>query len=414
MRKFILVMLMMAVLPGGAWAQGPSNEELYRMIKAMEHKFDAAMEETKKAKAEANKARAEAAQAREEVAAARAETAKAKEDLAQLKSETSAAGPSVQASAGPVVQTAATDPGFTLSAEAVFLRPTRSGLDFVVKDKYRTGNIRGKVVEIEPDYQLNGRFGVGYDFGSGTEIGVKFSAINSDESKSVTRPSTGMDLWGLWLHPNSVIDDNDVTRAKARYNFEHYLVDVGLKQKLDIGKRFGLSLEAGMRYASMNQDMDIVYIQDVTSTLNRSVYIDNYNKFSGWGPRLGTSLDWRVGYGFNLFGSIAGSVLVGDFDLKYREHDYAVGATVGTRRVDIKQELHSRVIPVLETKVGVGYSYKLKNGLAFGANAGYEWQNWFNMVTAQRFSDDVDNQIVSTDTTDIGLDGFFVEGFIRF
>jgi major outer membrane protein len=72
------------------------------------------------------------------------------------------------------------------------------------------------------------------------------------------------------------------------------------------------------------------------------------------------------------------------------------------------------VIPVIETRAGIGYAHQLKNGWSIGARAGYEWQNWFNMVTALRFMDDVDSQIMGTDTTDIGLDGFFIEGFINF
>jgi hypothetical protein len=112
--------------------------------------------------------------------------------------------------------------------------------------------------------------------------------------------------------------------------------------------------------------------------------------------------------------TVAGSLLMGDFDLSYRELDQSAGSTSWTKRVDVKQGIHNRVIPVVEMKVGVGYAYRLRNGWAFGANAGYEWQNWFNMVTAQRFSDDVDSQIMSIDTTDIGLDGFFLEAFVNF
>jgi hypothetical protein len=406
MKNCILVMLMMVVLPAAAWAQEPSNEELYQMIKAMERKFDTAIEATRKAQAEADKAR-------EEAAAARAETAKAKEELAQLKSEKSAAAPAAQAADKHLLHVSATNPGFTASVEAIYLRPSRSDLDFVIKDPYRTGNVRGTVGEIEPDYQLGARFGLGYDFGSGMEIGVRFAGLKSHDNESVTR-STGEDLWGIWLHANSVIDDNDVTTAKARYDFEHYAIDLGARQKLDLGQRLGLSLEAGLRYASMNQDIHIYYEQEVTPLLRRSADISNENDFSGWGPRLGAGLDWRVGYGFKVFGSVAGSLLMGDFDLSYRELDLPVGATTPTRRVDIKQGIRNRVIPVVETKVGVGYAYQLQNGWAFGANAGYEWQNWFNMVTAQRFSDDVDGQIMSTDTTDIGLDGFFLEAFVNF
>lgn len=384
MKKCIALMFVIMALPTMVWAQQPSNEELYRMIQEMERKFDAAIDRT-------NQALAEAAEAKEEAA-------KAKAELAQLQSGLHPASTSL-------VKTPETTPGFTASAEALYIRPSRSNLDFVITDPDTDNNPEGTVGEIEPDYQMGERIGLGYDFGSGTEIGVRFTGLKTHDSDSATS-SAGGALWGTWLHPNASIDDNDVTSATARYDFEHYAIDFGARQKLNIGQRLGLNLDAGLRYASMNQDIGIAYLNANNGT---RVDITNENDFSGWGPRIGMGLDWRVGHGFNVFSSVAGSLLLGDFDLMLRETDNGTA-----ERADIKQGLHNRLIPVLEMKLGVGYARQLNNGWTIGANAGYEWQNWFNMVSAQRFSDDVDSQIMYTDTTDISLDGFFFEGFIRF
>lgn len=390
MRKIIVAVLAMAILPGMAWAQEPSNQELYQMIQQMERKYDAAIKETDRALAEA---RAEAAKAKEEAA-------KAKAELARLKAEPRTAP--LQAEATPLIKTPETTPGFKASAEVLYMRPSRGNLDFVIKDPDNDNNPEGNIGEIEPDYQLGGRFGLGYDLGSGTEIGVQFTGLKSHDSESATASPSGS-LWGLWLHANASIDDQNVDMAKARYDFEHYAIDLNARQKLDIGRHLGLSLEGGLRYASMNQDFDIVYRRSTTE-----VAINSENHFSGWGPRLGVGLDWSVGYGFNVFSSVAGSVLMGDFDLSYHDQDGT------TTRVNMKQGIHNRIIPVVEMKLGVGYAQRLKNGWTLGANAGYEWQNWFNMVTTHRFSDDVDPHIMETDTTDVSLDGFFFEGFIHF
>lgn len=405
MRKIIVAVLAVAILPGMAWAQEPSIEELYQMIKKMERKYDAAIKETSQALAEA---KAEAAKAKEEAV-------KAKAELARLKAEPRPAATPMQAEATPLIKTPETNPGFKASAEVLYMRPSRGDLDYVVKDNAQTGpdHIQGTVDEIEPDYQPGARFSLGYDLGSGTEIGMRFTGLKSHDSETA-ESSSGTDLWGLWLHPDSIIDDNDVDVAKARYDFEHYAIDLNARQTLNIGRYLGLSLEGGLRYASMNQDFDIAYRQIFTTESHRDATISSENHFSGWGPRLGVGLDWRVGYGFNVFSSVAGSVLMGDFDLSYREEDLSAGATTTTTRVNMKQGIHNRIIPVVEMKLGVGYARKLKNGWTLGANAGYEWQNWFNMVTAHRFSDDVDAQIMDTDTTDISLDGFFFEGFIHF
>ena len=79
MKRGVVVLVLLVALPAAAWAQEFSNAELYQMIKKMEIKFDAAIEQTNRAMAEAEKAKAEAALAKEEAARAKAEVALAKE-----------------------------------------------------------------------------------------------------------------------------------------------------------------------------------------------------------------------------------------------------------------------------------------------------------------------------------------------
>ena len=40
---------------------------------------------------------------------------------------------------------------------------------------------------------------------------------------------------------------------------------------------------------------------------------------------------------------------------------------------------------------------------------GYEFQNWFNVLDVNQFSDDGANQSLTTNTSDIGLDGFILQ-----
>jgi hypothetical protein len=115
-----------------------------------------------------------------------------------------------------------------------------------------------------------------------------------------------------------------------------------------------------------------------------------------------------MGQGFNLFSSVAGSFLMGDFDLSYSSIQ---GATV---LGSIEDSVNNRLVPVVEMRAGLAYAYQLENGMSVGAKVGYEWQNWFNMVTDLRYTDDVDSQLASTDTSDLSLDGFFLEGFLNF
>jgi len=420
MKRGIVVLLLLVALPAVAWAQEFSNAELYQMIQKMERKFDAAIEQTNKALAEAEKAKEEAAMARDEAARAKAEVALAKEEtarvqaeLAQIKAASESTLPSEVVPAEPLIREAKTVPGIGASFEAIYMRPSRDDLDYVVSDDKRTGNIQGSYKTVNPDYSGGARLGLSYTFDSGTAVRAQYTMLDTSDSDFTERTGVN-DLWGTWLHANAIIDDNDVTSAEMQYDFDMDVFDLSARKTFDVGRDFGLGIEAGLRYAHLTQDIEINYRQDITPAAFRRVDVNSSNDFTGWGPRAGMDLDWRMGKGFSLFGSLAGSLLLGDFDLSLKEHDWPVGAINGSRRVDVDKTEKNRMVPVVEMRAGLGYAYQLENGMSVGAKVGYEWQNWFNMVTTQRYLDDVDNQLASTDTSDLSLDGFFLEGFLNF
>ena len=181
-------------------------------------------------------------------------------------------------------------------------------------------------------------------------------------------------MWGNWLHANATIDDNDVTWAKGSYGLDLNSFDLGLRQQLVKQESFAIDLLAALRYANLKQKTSVYYRQDVTATTYRSATIEDKNNFKGWGPRVGFDMNWKIGHGFSFFNETAGSLLLGNYSLSYSELDRAAGSTTDISRVDIN-ESETRLIPVVEIKVGAGYSRELKNGWIIGANAGYEWQN---------------------------------------
>ncbi len=381
-KKIMVFLLLISTLPTIGWAKAPSNEELYLLIKELEQKLDASIKETQKAK----------------------------EELARLKAAPKQE--SVVVTDQSSVRVPEKKEGFVVSLEALYLQPSRSGLDVAVYDPFRTGNIRGDYINTDPDYGLGVRAGIKYDFSSASDLGIRYTWLTADSNIAASRGSA--DLWGTWLHPNAVIDDNDVTDVAASFDFDYSVIDIVGGKDVDVGPDFGLRFEAGLRHALINQDLSIEYLQTVTPVLYRKVDIEHSNRFSGWGPRLGMDMSWKLPQGFSLFSSIGGSLLVGDFKMSLKEDDWNVGAVNPTTRVGINQEFKSRIVPVIETRAGISYAYQSDSRYSIGAKIGYEWQNWFNMVTMARGSDDVDSQLMDTDTTDIGLGGFFLEGFVKF
>jgi hypothetical protein len=75
MKRCIVVMLLVVALPVFAWAQAPSNEELFQMVKELERKLDASIKEAAAAKEEAAAAKEEARKIKEEPVKAPGEAA---------------------------------------------------------------------------------------------------------------------------------------------------------------------------------------------------------------------------------------------------------------------------------------------------------------------------------------------------
>lgn len=394
MKKCFVIILFLIILPSLAQAEERSNAELYQMIKKMEQKLDAAISETAVAKYEAKKAKEEAANARKELA--RIKKASATEPANTFVSKPS----DNQALRGK--------PGIVASIETLYMQPSRSNLDFVIIDPDTDSLPKGSTKSVELGYDLGTRFNLTYTTDTSIDIGATLTKFKTRDSASAEK-LTGGSLWGICLHPDSYVEDDDSTSATASYDLDYSVMDLGIGKSIDIDKNFSLHVNAGLRQASIKQIQNICYIDSGTS---KSANIIDKNDFRGWGGRLGLDLDWRLGKGFSIFSSVNGSILKGDFDLSYSQIDNNSGSI--NTIVDITKNIDNQVIPVLELRAGIGYEYRLKTTWSVGIQAGYEWQNWFNMVYAQRFSDDVNEQLMHTDTTDIGLSGFFIKGFIKF
>ncbi len=397
---------LLLVLPGFTMAKEMSNAELTKLLTEMNKKLDAAVKKIDKVEAEANNAKAEAA-------VAKADAARAKKELARVKANRTTVAKSKEDADYGWAPTNNPRPGPSASLGMVYMRPSRSGLDYVIVDPGHSGpdSVAGEYKSVDPGFDTGVRLSFGYDFGNGVDLAAQYTHLATSESSSVNNSATGDDLWGIWLHANSVIDDNDVDIANASYDIDADVFDFTVGKRFGGNNALGLRLDGGLRYANIDQGMDISYTQTVAA-LRRTADITYENSFSGLGPKVGLGVDWQAGNGFTLFGALSGSVLIGNFDMSLKQIDTQTTG-VQTTRVDVDSS-ENRVVPVVEMLAGVEYSRELSNGMLVGGQFGYEWQNWFNMATVRQYGDDVDSQLSNTDTTDLGFDGFFLKGYIKY
>ena len=378
----VVGMLLIGITSTTTYADAPNNDELYRMIQEL--------------KSNQGTLRKEARNAKDAAAAANAE-------LETLKSAGDAAG-----QAWVTVPQGEAD--VSVSLEAIYLRPSRTNLDFAIASPTTSAaQTRGKVVSVNPDYDLGGRLGLNWANGTGNDIGLQFTWFDAGDRASAGVPAGGV-LIGTRLHPNSIIDESKPTSASAAYDLNHNAIDLSVGQRISVGNNLNLRLFGGLRYATLYQDFDVFYKDSVSG---RTVNITDQNNFDGIGSRLGLESNWNIGSGFSIFTEASGSILVGDFKQNYSDVEYD-GISATNTRVKIENSYDNRIVPVVEGRVGITYNAKIASARRLSISMGYEWQNWYNVVSVVRFSDDVDRQIMGTDTTDIGLGGFFLKGLVSF
>jgi len=104
---------------------------------------------------------------------------------------------------------------------------------------------------------------------------------------------------------------------------------------------------------------------------------------------------------FGLFGRGAVSALAGRVDANFRERD--VSGTGTTVPVNVS-ETYYQAVPGIETAIGIAYQ---RNNWELGF--GYEMAIWGNVGERRDFGDDVDEHKTTYPSSDLVLDGFFLQ-----
>ncbi len=109
-------------------------------------------------------------------------------------------------------------------------------------------------------------------------------------------------------------------------------------------------LFGGFRWATIDQSEKQQYTYDDgfggTSTGN----IVGRSELDAYGIRLGAETQWNTRWGLGLFGRLAGSVLVGNFDVQQQEIDEVEGTIM-----DFAGE-HYQAVPAIDAAAGAAWT----------------------------------------------------------
>eukprot|EP00913_Durusdinium_trenchii_P035266 g32996.t1 len=226
----------------------------------------------------------------------------------------------------------------------------------------------GHIGVADPDYDPGFRIGGTWKIDSCSSFEFTFTQWDANTENSIRRQGGNGFVRAELVHPNTANVANDSLFANTNYDIGFELYDASYKGLIWGGCDHFLNYVVGLRYSHLDQDLVAIY------SINGATRVDSEIDWNGFGPRFGLEGERLLGGGVFLYGKGFLSVLMGEFDVEYRQANVFAGQQAFTGFND------DRVVPVLEVEVGAGWQsccgkYRL--------SAGYYFASWFNAITTQ-------------------------------
>jgi Legionella pneumophila major outer membrane protein precursor len=279
--------------------------------------------------------------------------------------------------------------GLFVDAEYLYLKPYRRDAGFAIVSVNPNGDPEGSIQSDSWRSRSAFRLGAGYRLpDDGWDVGFAYTYLHDEQTGFLTRPARGR-LFATLTHPGTV---ELVDRASADATLSYNVFDLEIGRRMDAGEHLSIRPFAGLRFAEINQNLAVLYDG---GDANRDM-VGSRVKFDGGGLRAGGEADLKLLDHVSVYGRAAASLLTGDFRVTQTEFNNA-GATPLTN----VGESFRKVTPVME--MGAGVSYR---GEHLRMSVGYEITNWFNLIDAPVFVDDVHQGKFLNNVSDLSVGGF--------
>lgn len=213
---------------------------------------------------------------------------------------------------------------------------------------------------------------MGYRFDTGWEVVWNYTYFNSDDAQTAVKSVDGTTAL---LATQSFFTKQAMDSVQASGSFRLNLHDLEAGWGTCLNESVDTRMFGSFRWARIDQDFDQSYSYVVAPATVVTGEIHMPLRMEAAGLRLGGEFNWKAADGLRIFGRLAQSLLVADFETRRIETDTLNGSVLNVRADD------SRIVPVLEAATGITWC---RGPLEI--SGGYEMSNWFNMVDADRQS----------------------------
>ena len=268
---------------------------------------------------------------------------------------------------------------WSFGANAVLLQPVGNDVT------YNNTNTDNATNYQSVDQSYHWWFGadVTYAFpGNGRDVTLAYEGLHGSDSDSSVGSYTG----GTALVPVDL-----PLGAEGKTDTSYDAGDLVFGQKLDVGQRIRLHPFMGVRYAHIDvkNTADYTYF-DADNKATGLTSGEQQGTFSGIGPRFGSDAQLNLGQGFSVRGRLGFSALIGSSDptLEYTTTDYATNAAA---TYSVNHDSTTRVVPEMDGRLGLNYTYDFNSNMALGLEAGWQAVNYFNAVAQTSIDGNVDH-----------------------
>ncbi len=281
------------------------------------------------------------------------------------------------------------------SVDYLYWTARRNGLDFAILDADTDNNIEGQVQSLELESNSGVRASLGYRTACNWDLSFTYTHFDTDDARSVDAPGGGQ-LWLTRTNPASF--NNASATAVAEASLDYDVFDIQAGYWLQPNEALSVRLFGGPRAITTEQAMDVRYAGGTITSGGRQQ--QQLTKMDGFGLRAGGEAHWHLCSMLSIFGSAAGSVLVGDFSVAYLENEPGLN----TGNVSTTND-YFNAVPGLDLAAGLNLNLN-----HFAVQTGYELTSLFNMDQRTNYTGapTIARGDLTATSQDLLLDGLFV------
>lgn len=280
-------------------------------------------------------------------------------------------------------------PGWFATADYLNWQIERNDLGYAILDPTGVGvpSAGQSVLSLGLGPVSGARVAVGRRTESGWEVGARYTYVRATDLQTFA-PGGGQVL-AVLSSPATGLTNADAVTAFSDFDYDVFDLEAG--HWVDLSDSLSMLAFGGVRCAFIDHRLQAQYQGGafVNGTVDVPTNVDAV------GGRLGTTMHWNIQPGISLFGTGALSVTAADIDAHRRE------TNAGVTLIDAQQDTNP-IAPAVDLALGARASLG-----DLSVAVGYEFTNWFNVVSPLEFSDNFNGGTIGPSQRDLGLHGFF-------